>query len=104
MEPAAPRISITFFPSLRFRLGGRSGEMAMGLSGRRDDWRCIHNSDQVALYSSVRHYLETVQKAGTDEAGAVTAAMREAPIHDIFTDAGTIRPDGRVLYDGISCG
>ncbi len=22
-----------------------------------------------------------------------------APIHDVFTDHGTIRPDGRVLYD-----
>ena len=47
----------------------------------------------------MRHYLEAVAKAGTDEAGAVTTAMQEAPIHDIFTDAGTIRPDGRVLYD-----
>ena len=25
--------------------------------------------------------------------------MREAPIHDVFTDDGTIRADGRVLYD-----
>ena len=25
--------------------------------------------------------------------------MRDAPIHDVFTDNGTIRPDGRVLYD-----
>ncbi len=47
----------------------------------------------------MRHYLEAVAKTGTDEAGAVTKAMREAPIHDVFTDNGTIRPDGRVLYD-----
>ena len=57
------------------------------------------NDNQVALYSSVRHYLEAVAKAGTDETGAVTAAMRAAPIHDVFTDHGTIRPDGRVIYD-----
>ncbi len=57
------------------------------------------NDNQVALYSSVRHYLEAVAKAGTDETGAVTAAMRAAPIHDVFTDHGTIRADGRVLYD-----
>ena len=44
------------------------------------------NDNQVALYSSVRHYLEAVAKAGTDEAGAVMKAMREAPIHDVFTD------------------
>jgi branched-chain amino acid transport system substrate-binding protein len=57
------------------------------------------NDNQVALYSSVRHYLEAVARAGTDNAGAVTKAMREAPIHDVFTDRGTIRLDGRVLYD-----
>jgi branched-chain amino acid transport system substrate-binding protein len=57
------------------------------------------NDNQVALYSALRHYLEAVAKAGTDEAGAVTKAMRDAPIHDVFTDHGTIRPDGRVLYD-----
>ncbi len=57
------------------------------------------NDNQAALYSSVRHYLEAVAKAGTDDTGAVTAAMRAAPIHGVFTDHGTIRPDGRVLYD-----
>ena len=57
------------------------------------------NDNQVALYSSVRHYLEAVAKAGTDDTGAVMKAMREAPIHDIFTANGTIRADGRVLYD-----
>ncbi len=57
------------------------------------------NDNQVALYSAVRHYLEAVAKAGTDETAAVTEAMRAAPIHDIFTDHGVIRPDGRVLYD-----
>ena len=31
--------------------------------------------------------------------GTVISAMREAPIHDIFTDNGTVRADGRVLYD-----
>ena len=50
-------------------------------------------------YSSVRHYLDAVARAGTDDAGAVMKAMREAPIHDIFTDNGTVRADGRVLYD-----
>ena len=57
------------------------------------------NDNQVALYSSVRHYLEAVAKAGTDNAAAVTKAMREAPIHDIFADHGVVRADGRVLYD-----
>jgi branched-chain amino acid transport system substrate-binding protein len=54
------------------------------------------NDSQVALYASMRHYLEAVAKAGTDDSETVMKAMRAA-IHDIFTDQGTIRPDGWVL-------
>jgi branched-chain amino acid transport system substrate-binding protein len=63
--------------------------------------RCqrMPNDNQVAIYSSVRHYLEAVATAGTDDALTVAKAMREAPIHDIFTENGTVRADGRVLYD-----
>jgi len=57
------------------------------------------NDNQVVLYSSVRHYLEAVAKAGTDDAQTVAKAMRDAPIHDVFTDDGHIREDGRVVYD-----
>jgi branched-chain amino acid transport system substrate-binding protein len=57
------------------------------------------NDNQVALYSSVRHYLEAVARAGTDDTETVMKAMRAAPIHDVFTDNGVIRADGRVLYD-----
>ncbi len=57
------------------------------------------NDNQAVLYSSVRHYLEAVAKADTDDALAVAKAMREAPIHDVFTDNGRIREDGRVVYD-----
>ena len=57
------------------------------------------NDNQVALYSSVRHYLEAVARAGTDYTETVMKAMRAAPIHDVFTDNGVIRADGRVLYD-----
>jgi branched-chain amino acid transport system substrate-binding protein len=57
------------------------------------------NDNQVALYSSVRHYLEAVARAGTDDTETVMKAMRAAPIHDVFTDNGAIRADGRVLYD-----
>jgi branched-chain amino acid transport system substrate-binding protein len=57
------------------------------------------NDNQAVLYSSARHYLEAVAKAGTDDALAVAKAMREAPIHDVFTDNGRIREDGRVVYD-----
>jgi branched-chain amino acid transport system substrate-binding protein len=57
------------------------------------------NDNQAVLYSSVRHYLEAVTRAGTDDALVVAKAMRDAPIHDVFTDNGHIREDGRVVYD-----
>ena len=57
------------------------------------------NDNQAALYSSVRHYLEAVQAAGVDSADAVAKAMKAAPIHDVFTDHGVVRADGRVVYD-----
>ncbi len=57
------------------------------------------NDNQVALYSAVRHYLEGVRDAGTDEAPAVARAMKTAPIHDVFTADGHVREDGRVTYD-----
>ncbi|HEY1944533.1 MAG TPA: ABC transporter substrate-binding protein [Roseiarcus sp.] len=57
------------------------------------------NDNQAVLYSSVRHYLEAVAKTGTDDALTVAKAMRDAPIHDVFTDDGHIREDGRVVYD-----
>jgi branched-chain amino acid transport system substrate-binding protein len=57
------------------------------------------NDNQAALYSSVLHYLEAVKKAGGDDAAEVAKAMREAPIHDVFTDNGVVRADGRVVYD-----
>jgi branched-chain amino acid transport system substrate-binding protein len=57
------------------------------------------NDNQVALYSSVLHYLQAVATAGTDDAAKVAKAMRDAPIHDVFTDHGEVREDGRVTYD-----
>ena len=87
---------LTFMQSWYWDLNDRTRDFAKRFFARRQR---MPNDNQVALYSSMRHYLEAVAKAGTDEAGVVTGAMREAPIHDIFTDAGTIRPDGRVLYD-----
>jgi branched-chain amino acid transport system substrate-binding protein len=57
------------------------------------------NDNQVALYSSVRHYLEAVKASGTDDALTVAKAMKAAPIHDVFTADGHVRADGRVTYD-----
>jgi branched-chain amino acid transport system substrate-binding protein len=87
---------LTFMQSWYWDLNDRTRDFAKRFFARRHR---MPNDNQVALYSSVRHYLGAVARAGTDEAGAVVKAMREAPIQDIFTDNGTVRADGRVLYD-----
>src|SRR5689334_1743436 len=51
------------------------------------------------VYSSTLHYLKAVQAAGTDDAKAVMAKMREMPINDVMTKNGKLREDGRVLRD-----
>ncbi|MDN5928206.1 MAG: ABC transporter substrate-binding protein [Hyphomicrobiales bacterium] len=50
-------------------------------------------------YSSTMHYLEAVKAAGTTEAQAVMAKMREMPINDFFATNGVIREDGRMVHD-----
>lgn len=53
---------------------------------------------QAATYASIIHYLKAADAAGTIEAQAVNARMRAMPV-DFFGRPGSIRPDGRVLYD-----
>ena len=50
-------------------------------------------------YSSTLHYLKAVQAAGSDDADAVSAKMREMPINDMFAKGGQIRVDGRMVHD-----
>ena len=54
---------------------------------------------QAGVYSGVTHYLKVVQAAGTDEAKAVVAKMRETPINDFFAKNGRLREDGRMVHD-----
>jgi branched-chain amino acid transport system substrate-binding protein len=54
---------------------------------------------QAGTYSAVAHYLKSVQAAGTDDAKAVMAKMKELPINDFMTRNGRIRDDGRVIRD-----
>ena len=54
---------------------------------------------QAAVYSAVRHYLRAVAAAGTDEAKAVMAKMRELPVDDFFVNNGKLREDGRLVHD-----
>ena len=57
------------------------------------------NMSQAGVYSTVLHYLKAVEKAGTDETGAVMKAMREMPVNDVFAKGGRIREDGRMVHD-----
>ena len=50
-------------------------------------------------YRSVRHYLQAINEAGTDDPDKVAAAMKAMPINDAFTKGATIRADGRVLRE-----
>jgi len=54
---------------------------------------------QAGVYSGVTHYLKAVQAAGTDEAKAVVAKMRETPVNDFFAKNGRLREDGRMVHD-----
>ena len=54
---------------------------------------------QAGTYGATLHYLKAVKAAGTSEAKAVMAKMRELPINDFMTKNGHIREDGRVIRD-----
>lgn len=50
-------------------------------------------------YSSTMHYLNAIKAAGTDDAKAVMAKMREMPVNDFFAKNGRVREDGRFVHD-----
>lgn len=50
-------------------------------------------------YSSTMHYLNAIKAAGTDDAKAVMAKMREMPVNDFFSKNGRVREDGRFIHD-----
>jgi branched-chain amino acid transport system substrate-binding protein len=54
---------------------------------------------QAAIYSAVQHYLRAIEAAGTDEAKAVMAKMREIPVNDFYAKNGRVREDGRMVHD-----
>jgi len=54
---------------------------------------------QAGVYSSVMHYLQAVQDAGTDDPLKVTAKMREKPVEDFFARHGHLREDNLMVHD-----
>jgi branched-chain amino acid transport system substrate-binding protein len=57
------------------------------------------NGIQASSYSATAHYLASVKATGTDESAKVVAHMKAAPIKDMLTPNGVIRPDGRMVSD-----
>ena len=54
---------------------------------------------QAGVYSSMMHYFKAIKAAGTDDAQAVMAKMRELPVNDFFAKNGKLRADGRMVHD-----
>lgn len=54
---------------------------------------------QANVYSAVLHYLKSVKAAGTTDATAVLARMKETPVNDFFTKNARIRADGRLMRE-----
>ncbi len=57
------------------------------------------NDVHAADYSAVSHYLRAVARVGGgDDGRAVIAAMRAAPVRDVFTQDGHIRADNKMVF------
>jgi branched-chain amino acid transport system substrate-binding protein len=54
---------------------------------------------QASVYSAIRHYIKAIAAAGTDEARAVMAKIREIPVNDFYASNGRVREDGRLVHD-----
>jgi branched-chain amino acid transport system substrate-binding protein len=61
--------------------------------------KAMPTSPQAGVHSSITHYLKAIQAAGTDEAKAVAAKMRELPVDDFFAKGGKVREDGRMFHN-----
>ncbi|MEW9613508.1 ABC transporter substrate-binding protein [Shinella sp. S4-D37] len=57
------------------------------------------NMVQAGTYSAVTQYLKAIDKAGTDDADAVSKALHEMPVDDIFAKNGTVAANGRMIHD-----
>jgi len=57
------------------------------------------NAVHAGVYSSITHYLKAVQASGTDDATTVMKKMKEMPVNDFYGHGGSIREDGRMIFD-----
>ncbi|WP_027579428.1 ABC transporter substrate-binding protein [Bradyrhizobium sp. Ai1a-2] len=87
---------LTFVTGYYWDLDDRTRAFAEKFYKRR---KAMPTMAQAGVYSGVLHYLKAVAAAGTDDAMAVAAKMRELPVRDSFTQSGTVREDGRMVHD-----
>lgn len=57
------------------------------------------NMVQAGTYSAVTQYLKAIDKAGTDDGDAVSKALHEMPVDDVFAKNGTVAANGRMFHD-----
>jgi len=57
------------------------------------------NMIQAGTYSAVLQYLKAVKEVGTDETEAVSKALHELPVNDVFAHNGKVGANGRMIYD-----
>ncbi|MGY2046693.1 ABC transporter substrate-binding protein [Methylobacterium sp. JK268] len=74
-----------------------SRAFAKRLMARNGD--VVPTMGHAAAYASVLHYLQAVEKAGTDDAAVVNKLMKEMPITDGFYGNPRIQANGRVVMD-----
>ncbi len=60
--------------------------------------RAMPTKNQAAIYTAVRHYLQSTAAAGSDDPITVGRAMQARPV-DYLGHPAEVRADGRVLYD-----
>lgn len=61
--------------------------------------RKMPNMIQAGVYSSILHYLQSVEAVGTDNSQVVMDKFRATPINDMYVKNGRIREDGRLMRD-----
>ena len=57
------------------------------------------NMIHAGTYSAVLSYLKAIDAAGTDEADAVAAKLKELPVSDVFARNGKVAANGRMISD-----
>lgn len=57
------------------------------------------NMVHAGTYSAVTQYLKAIEKAGSDDADAVSKELHAMPVSDVFAENGTVAPNGRMIHD-----